>query len=376
MQHNRIKNFVLFSISTILSAAICLTAIHPDIIAAGTATMPSYGAANMKVVDISNYQDLVSDVTDNIDFAALATQVDAVYIRSFAHDNGVYSIDRQAVNFAQSAQKVGMKFGFYYYYIPTTDPANNRAQAAAFYSFIKNYGYSCIPALDVEDNTNGLTKAQLAESVKIFADEFKSLSGMDLMIYTYPYFMYQNFDTSFNWSAYRLWIANYDVSAPFEGISSTYMPSSKWCWSYWDMWQYTSSGTLSSIPNSAEGYLDLSYATDNILLAAPTSAEIQSIDVADTATAGSTFTAQITVRNTDKVAWTEGNRIRLGIGGTANGRVLLPDGVSVAPGASYTFTYTGTAPASGDLVVTAQMLKEGVTWFGDVKTATVHADQH
>lgn len=243
--------------------------------------MPSAGEANLKVVDISQWNDSVTTNTDDIDFSLLKTQVDAVYIRSYGrNDTGTY-VDWQAVNFARSAQEVNLKYGFYYYYIPKKDDLEDaRQQAKTYYSFIKNFAYSCVPVLDVEYNPpaldeNGepnpehLSKAQLAASVKAFADEFKSLSGFDLMIYSYPNFIKNNFDTSFPWNQYKLWIAHYDVPAPMYGISSTWMPESSWCWSRWDMWQYTSKGTLTSIPNSASGHLDLNTATDNIFLSTP-----------------------------------------------------------------------------------------------------------
>lgn len=367
---------ILLSVVLTLSAVSYAMFIHPaEYVAAAAATMPSYGEPKMRVVDISMYQDSSTTNSDNINFALLKTQVDAVYIRACGNaGSGIY-IDKQAANYAVSAQQVGLKFGFYLYYIPTADLADAKSQAQFYYNFIKDYGYSCVPVLDVENNDNNLTKAQLAAAVKTFADEFASLSRLNLMIYSYPYFMSQNFDTAFNWSSYKFWIAHYNVSAPMEGISQTWMPESKWCWSYWDMWQYTSTGTLSSIPNSSGGHLDLSIATDNILLPAPTSAEITSIIQSENITAGKSFSAQITVKNTDKVAWTESNLIRLGIEGTALGgnRVQLPVGKSVAPGESFTFTYSATAPSSGDLVLNIRMVKDGLCWFGDSRNVTVKA---
>ena len=259
---------LLATVVAIISVVGALTYFHPTINAA--TTMPSAGTANLKVIDISQFNDSLTTETDNIDFNLLKTQVDAVYIRSFSHANASISVDTQAVNYATQAQNVNLKYGFYYYYMPTADPADAKAQADLFYSFVKQYAYSCVPALDVEDNTAGLTKAQLASAVKTFADEFKALSGFDLMIYTYPNFMKNNFDTTFTWNAYKLWIAHYDVEAPMAGISSTWMPESLWCWPRWDMWQRTSTGTLTSVPNSSSGHLDMSNATDNILLSTPT----------------------------------------------------------------------------------------------------------
>ena len=259
---------IKYLLLTLITVILCTTVLFFDLNAAA-ATMPSSGTANLKVVDISQWNDSITSSTDDINFPMLKTQVDAVYIRAFGNSNGVSYIDKQAVNYAKSAQNANLRYGFYYYYIPTVDLTNAKAQAQSYYTFVKNYAYSCVPALDVEENPNNLSKAELALSVQTFANEFKSLSGFDMMIYSYPYFMKNNFDPSMNWTAYKFWVAHYNVSAPMEGISSAWMPQSLWSWERWDMWQYTSSGSLSSIPNSSGGSLDINNATDNILLSTP-----------------------------------------------------------------------------------------------------------
>jgi len=105
----------------------------------------------------------------------------------------------------------------------------------------------------------------------------------------------------------------------------------------------------------------------------PATAEISSVTMQDTITAGGEFKAHVTVKNTGSATWTEKDLIRLGVEGTATGnnRAHLPAGVSVRSGESYTFTYTAAAPSSGDLILNFQMVKDGVCWFGDVKTITI-----
>ena len=280
---------MVLAVSVIAAAAVLgyMTFFHPSVEAAA-AGMPSSspdGSANYIAADISSWNDTLTSSADNINFAALKTEVDAVYIRSFSHTTTRIAVDSQAANFANSAQSVGLRYGFYFYFIPTANTGDAKAQARIFYNFTKSYSFSCVPALDLEDNTAGLGKAQFAASVKAFTDEYKSLSGLDMMIYTNPGFMDKNFDTSYPWNAYKLWIAQYDtatvkISAPMEGISS-WMPQSKWCWSDWDMWQYTATGKLSSIPSSqplpsdkdqTKGHLDLNHATSNIFLSTPSTA--------------------------------------------------------------------------------------------------------
>jgi len=215
----QIKHFAI----TIATVLLCAVASFASVVA--VSTMPSAGTANLKVVDISQWNDSITSADDNINFALLKTQVDAVYIRAYGNSNGVSYIDKQAASYAKSSQDANLLYGFYYYYIPKADIADAKLQAQAYYNFVKNYAYSCVPMLDVEDNSNNLTKAELAASVQAFADQFKALSGFSLMIYSYPDFMVHNFDPAQNWTRYKLWIAHYNVSAPMEGISSTWMPS-------------------------------------------------------------------------------------------------------------------------------------------------------
>lgn len=235
------------------------------------ATLPSAGTASLNVVDISQWNDALNSNTDNINFALLKTQVDAIYIRAYGYnkDTAVVYQDIQAANFATSAQNNGIAFGFYYYFVPTNDLESAKQQARDFYTLTTKYAYTCVPVLDIEVNPNGLTTAQIMASTKAFADTFKSLSSYDVMIYSYPDFMNTNFSLDQNWSTYKLWIAHYGVTAPLAGISSWY-PVSKCNWERWDMWQYTSTGVLSSIPTSASGKLDMSHATANIFVKTPT----------------------------------------------------------------------------------------------------------
>lgn len=110
----------------------------------------------------------------------------------------------------------------------------------------------------------------------------------------------------------------------------------------------------------------------------PSAAEITEIKFITPINAGKDYTAEITAKNTGSVVWTAADKISLGLnkglvldGQKQEGRALLASNTSVAPGQSYTFTYTGKAPQDGDLNLSAQMIQEGVTWFGDSKISTV-----
>src|SRR3990170_34696 len=81
----------------------------------------------------------------------------------------------------------------------------------------------------------------------------------------------------------------------------------------------------------------------------------------------------ITMSNTGPTTWTAADGYKLGtqnpqdnILWTGGTRIYLPDGVSVAPGETYTFEFPITAPSTpGYYNFRWRMVHEGVEWFGD-----------
>jgi len=74
--------------------------------------------------------------------------------------------------------------------------------------------------------------------------------------------------------------------------------------------------------------------------------------------------------------WTADTDFKLGAWGGndvfAANRQLLPAGVSVAQGESYTFAFTMTAPVQqGEYTTKWRMLREAVTWFGPTLTKQI-----
>ena len=192
---NPLHVFLALTISTITAFG-CLSFSGQQVDAAANIMRPS-DSPDYRIVDISQYNDSVNSSSDNINFSVLKTQVDAVYIRSYSHSNNVFTVDMQAVRYAKSAKSVNLKYGFYFYFLPSASLEDAKSQARLFYDFVKDYSYSLVPVLDVESNDKNLSKAQLAAAVKAFTDEFAALSGQTVMIYSFPYFMKNNFDTTF-----------------------------------------------------------------------------------------------------------------------------------------------------------------------------------
>jgi len=119
-----------------------------------------------------------------------------------------------------------------------------------------------------------------------------------------------------------------------------------------------------------------------IVAAAPLAADVLEAESTIPASLAPGETRPVTVRvqNTGSAAWTAGELFRLGAGPTntvtwggfpcggfsnsaTDARVYLCS--SVAPGAVYAFTFNVTAPANGPAVLSVQMVKELVAWFGE-----------
>lgn len=106
-------------------------------------------------------------------------------------------------------------------------------------------------------------------------------------------------------------------------------------------------------------------------------AEIVSYDAPSTVNHQDSYTIHITVKNTGESEWSEKSQIRLCIwqdNQDAGYRILLPEGVSVAPGEEYTFTLSGfVLPEADQTTLEFQMLQEGVQYFGEREPAVITA---
>jgi len=111
-------------------------------------------------------------------------------------------------------------------------------------------------------------------------------------------------------------------------------------------------------------------------------AQVVSTSIPTTMTAGQRYPVTITMKNTGTMTWSEESMIRLG-GANADAytftfpyvgghRVSLPPGTSVAPGESYAFSWTVTAPSTaGTFTPTYQMVWDGHQWFGETLSSPV-----
>ncbi|MGQ9456634.1 MAG: fibronectin type III domain-containing protein [Armatimonadota bacterium] len=103
------------------------------------------------------------------------------------------------------------------------------------------------------------------------------------------------------------------------------------------------------------------------------SAEYVSDTIPSTIVSGRSVSVSITFRNRG-VAWSEDHQFRLGAVGDSDPFAAHRHHINgvVMPGGLYTFTFTMTAPITpGDYVTDWRMVRDGVTWFGDVLTKVV-----
>lgn len=119
------------------------------------------------------------------------------------------------------------------------------------------------------------------------------------------------------------------------------------------------------------GEIDL---TSSIPLTATVSdAKIISQNVPTVMSPGTTVLLSITIQNTGKTNWTKADGFHLGSQNTQDNttwgvhRVPLDDGETIAPGATKTFTFDATVPATENVYnFRWRMMQEGVNWFGDL----------
>jgi lysozyme len=214
--------------------------------AASTTMSPVGGTASLNVADISHWNDMT-----NTDWSTAKLNLNAIYIKA---TEGSTITDATADSNAKSAESVGLAFGFYGVLSPKATGANANvtdavAQADYFYNFINQYSYSCVPILDVEGNYTILTAAQVTADVQAFSDEFKKLSGQDIMIYCNPTTANKYLTSSL--SSYKLWLANPGSSPDATNV-----------WNKYTMWQYTNSGSVNGISVK----VDLDHATSGIFI--------------------------------------------------------------------------------------------------------------
>lgn len=150
----------------------------------------------MDGIDISNHN-------GSIDFNKVkAAGIDTIIMK--ATEGGSYIDPMLEENYKQALGK-GFNIGFYHFLYELSDP---KRQANWFWQNIKDKEFNVIPVLDAErNNNNKFNKETYTKFCLDFLEEFKRLSGIDCILYTYTSFANNLMDNRLK--PYKLWEANY-----------------------------------------------------------------------------------------------------------------------------------------------------------------------
>ncbi|MDQ1727837.1 MAG: lysozyme [Frankiaceae bacterium] len=213
-------------------------------VAAGNATTPPRQFAFIKATEGSTYKNpyffSCAGRTRSGDWAATATA----------------GVARAAYHFAKPN-------------LPISDAV---AEARYFVSAIGNQQLpgTLAPVLDLEDNSSGLTPAQLILWTQTWLDTVRRLTGRIPIIYTYPNFWATSMAGSQAFHAYPIWMADYRAQCASPSDIACFAASGPQLpvqgnWPQWTFWQFTSSAPQPGIT----GRVDMSvFSGDATALAA------------------------------------------------------------------------------------------------------------
>lgn len=198
------------------------------------------------VIDISKYQ-------GDINFATVKSRVDGVIVRAGYRgygSAGTIAQDPYAVAYINACIENDIPYGVYFF-SQAVNAAEGQVEANWTLSFLKQFSVQPLfPVyIDTESSgaannsgrADGITVAARTAAVKAFCETVEAVGYYAGIYASSSWFKSKLTDSSL--TTYTHWVAHYGVSAP------TY--SGKY-----DMWQYSSSGSISGI----SGRVDVNYA--------------------------------------------------------------------------------------------------------------------
>lgn len=191
----------------------------------------------MKGIDVSSHN-------GDINWSSVkASGIEVVYVKA---TEGTTYQDPYLNNHYNGAKSVGLTTGFYHFLVGSSSP---ETQAENFYNNIKGKENNLLPCLDIEHSNN--EPSNFMDYALRFIQKFKELSGMNICIYSGPYFINEYLDKRLQ--CYPLWVAHYGVSTP--------MANNVWGSSYAGH-QYTETGSCGGI----NGNVDMNNFNEGIFL--------------------------------------------------------------------------------------------------------------
>ncbi len=202
-----------------LTALVALTAV-------GLVTTPASAAGQPSGMDISGWQHLGGRTIDWDAVRATGQAFTIVKATEAASYRNPYFVGDW-----RDAQQVGMVVGAYHYARPSRPVVSDAVSEARFYVSTAGTlpGPGVLPPiLDLEEN-GGLNPSEMIHWTQTWLDTVKQLTGRDPMIYTYRYFWSHRMAGTGAFTAYPLWLADYNPT--FGGTVGG--------WPVHTLWQYT-----------------------------------------------------------------------------------------------------------------------------------------
>ena len=179
----------------------------------------------LKGIDVSEYQGIIN--WNQIKKAQASDSLSFVVLRATA---GKDHRDRYFTSNYREAKKLNIPVGVYHYYRPNE---SSEQQAEFFIDNVKLSSGDLPPILDIENTSDVQSIDKLKKGVANWLKIIEAHYGVEPILYSYSYFYKTYLNEDF--SAYKLWIANYsNVKDP--------LPSKKWMF-----WQFSEKGRVKGI---------------------------------------------------------------------------------------------------------------------------------
>lgn len=181
-------------------------------------------------IDVSHYQ-------GTIDWTKVAAAGKKFAIAKATEGTGI--IDASFSAYWSGMKKAGVIRGAYHFFRSNLDAT---AQANYFINAVGQLGPDDLPPMLDLETTDGQSAATITSKALTWLQAVEKATGKKPIVYTYVSFWQSTLGKPSGFSGYPLNIANYGVTCP-QQVGS---------WPTWDMWQYSSTGSVSGISGDVD----------------------------------------------------------------------------------------------------------------------------
>jgi GH25 family lysozyme M1 (1,4-beta-N-acetylmuramidase) len=210
------------------------------------ADVPGQNPANPKGIDVSYWQGAIN--WTSVKNAGITFAI----IRAGHGDSANTGLTATGVdvNFATNwagAKAAGIVRGAYWFVVPSASPslsANAISLATKFVNTVQPKEGDLQLAIDLESNSNSLTKADMQTWMQACVNQIKAMTHRTSMIYCGQSFWGANMPSTATNMGCPLWVANWNVTSPA-------IPAA-WTGTSYAFWQYSSTGSVSGISGNVD----------------------------------------------------------------------------------------------------------------------------